>query len=108
MISSPPEWQSLRDDLTALHGAALAAADPVAAVRRALRTEGERLLSGSHTVKLEQSSRVWLIAFGKASCGMARAAIEALGPRLTAGVVAHPHGIEPQAGRPTPCCLFPA
>ena len=108
MRSSPPEWQSLRDDLTALHGAALAAADPVAAVRRALRTEGERLLSGSHTVKLEQSSRVWLIAFGKASCGMARAAIEALGPRLTAGVVAHPHGIEPQADWPPAVRCFAA
>lgn len=99
MISAP-EWQKLRDDLTAFHRAALAAADPVAVVGSALRIEGGRLLAGGRAVELDPSSRVWLVAFGKASCGMARAAIEVLGPRISAGVVAHPRGIEPEGDWP--------
>lgn len=107
-MNAPPDWTRLRDDLTAFHGAALAAADPVAAVRGALQIDGERLLAGSRTVELEPSSRVWLVAFGKASCGMARAAIEVLGPRITGGVVAHPHAIEPERDWPPGVRCFAA
>ena len=107
-MTSAPEWHRLRDDLTAFHGAALAAADPVAAVRGALQIDGERLLAGRRVVELDPSSRVWLVALGKASCGMARAAIEILGSRISTGVVAHPHGIDPERDWPPGVLRFAA
>jgi hydroxypyruvate reductase len=103
-----PDWAGLREDLGAMHRAALAAADPAAIVARALRLEREDLLAGGQRVRLEPGSRVWLVAFGKAAPGMARAACAALGGRVAAGVVAHPRALE--AGRDWPPAVrcFPA
>ena len=95
-MSAVPDWTRTREDLAALHGAALAAADPAAAVSRALHIGRERLLAGGHALDLERSSRVWLLALGKASRGMARAAVATLGSRIAAGVVAHPHRAAPE------------
>lgn len=89
-----PSWAGLRGDLRALHAAALAAADPAAAVVRALRLEGSALRVGAEAFDLPPGARVWLVALGKASPGMARAAVATLGPRLAGGVVAHPHGAD--------------
>jgi glycerate-2-kinase len=62
--------------LRRLYGAALAAVDPAAAVRRALEDRGvRRALAGRR--------RVGVFAVGKAASGMARAALRAL-PALTA------------------------
>jgi len=93
-MNPKPEWSRLRQDLDALHRAALAAADPAAAVRRVLRLEDERVFVGDDEFRLEPAARVWLVALGKASCGMARAAVKTLGSRLAGGVVAHPHGAD--------------
>jgi len=101
-------WDHLRADLAALHAAALAAADPEAAVRAHLRRDDDRLLAGGEAIGLAPASRVWLVALGKASPGMARAAARILGPRLTAGLVAHPHGLDPGADWPPAMSLFPA
>jgi len=90
-----PEWPRLRDDLTALHRAALAAADPAAAVSRRLVLEGGTLRAAEHALPLAADARVWLVAFGKASPGMARAALERLGGRVAGGVISHPHRAEP-------------
>jgi hydroxypyruvate reductase len=67
--------------------AALAAADPGAAVRRSLRHEGELLYVGERTYDLARIERVLLVSFGKAGLPMARAAADILGERLSGGVV---------------------
>jgi glycerate 2-kinase len=87
-----PDWNRWRADLEALHGAALAAADPAGAVERHLRLEGRTLHAGPHAIPLESGARVYLVAFGKAAAGMARAASAILGDRVAAGVVVQPHG----------------
>jgi hydroxypyruvate reductase len=103
-----PHWSELHDDLVALHRAALAAADPAAAVERTLRVSGDRLIAGDDVVPLYRSAKVWLIALGKAAVGMAGAAASALGPRLAGGVIAHPHGARLPESPPAGCRLFAA
>ena len=75
------------DHLAALLGAALAAADPSAIVRRALYVDGEELRIGGTRIRLRHGARVFLLALGKAAAGMASAAVEILGERLTSGIV---------------------
>ncbi len=99
-MSAPPRWEALREDLAALHGAALAAADPGAAVARSLALERGGLRAGGRVLPLAPGARVHLVAFGKASLGMARAAVAAIGPRLARGVIAHPHSAEDAGGWP--------
>lgn len=53
------------------------------------------LLGGEASVPLSPGTRVWLVALGKASPAMARAAIEILDPLLRGGVVAYPSGSDP-------------
>ncbi|HUF51750.1 MAG TPA: DUF4147 domain-containing protein [Longimicrobiales bacterium] len=62
--------------------AAIAAADPQPLVTRAL----------AHAPEIAAARRVRLIAIGKASVRMARAAHDALGSRIVAAVVVAPHG----------------
>ena len=78
-----PAWADRHAHLSALHAAALAAADPGAAVTRTLHLEEDRLRVGGASVALDPAARIVLIAFGKASPGMARAALEAVGPRIS-------------------------
>jgi glycerate-2-kinase len=61
--------------LAALYGAALAGADPEAAVRRALASPAVR-----RKLALTSAHRVGVFASGKAAAGMARAALSHLGP----------------------------
>jgi len=85
-----PRWEDLREELAALHRGALAAADPLAAVRRAL-------LARFGTAKVGwvgEGGRLFLVAVGKAAVGMALGACESLGERIAAGLVVHPHGDE--------------
>ena len=84
-MNAKPAWDRFRQDLAALHAAALAAADPAAAVRRTLRREAGRLTAGDRSRSLGAGDRVRLVAFGKASPGMARAAIEILGDAIVGG-----------------------
>ena len=107
-MTTVPDPRRLREDLRALQQAALAAADPTAAVTRALRLDGEHLVVAEQVVPLERESRVWLIALGKASCGMAQGALAAVGERITAGVVAHPHGAGTSAMWPRGVLRFDA
>lgn len=84
----PPSRHDLREDLAVLHQAALAAADPVAAVRRELSA---RLLDAKDGW-VGEGGRTRLVAVGKAAVGMARAACELLGEGVAAGAVIHPRG----------------
>ncbi|HEX8361879.1 MAG TPA: glycerate kinase [Longimicrobium sp.] len=80
---------SLREDARRILDAAVAAADPRAAVLRALRREGDTLHVGTETVEL---GRVLMVGAGKAAAAMARAALEVLGDRVEGGSVSVPHG----------------
>lgn len=72
--------------IQALIKAALAAADPAAAVRRHLRRDGHHLLIGNHRYDLE-SGRLFLLAAGKAAVSMGRAALDILQDHIAAGVI---------------------
>lgn len=95
-----PDWNDAREHLRALRAAALEAAAPGPAVRRHLSLEAGALVAGPHRLPLAGGARVVLIAFGKASAGMARAALDALGARIARGLVVHPHGLDPGGGWP--------
>jgi hydroxypyruvate reductase len=86
--SPAPRFEDHRSQFREIQTAALVAADPARAVLRAL--EGP----------LPAAARVFLIALGKASIGMASAALERLGERVVAGVVAHPHAMTAPSGWP--------
>ena len=67
----------LRKDAKAIMSAAFAAADPTAAVERALRNRQD----------LDQYDRIFVVGAGKASGTMARAVEQMLGDRIAAGCV---------------------
>jgi len=101
MSATVPRHEQLRDDLRALHAAALAAADPERAVERWLHLEAGRMTVGPDRLDLAPGARIRLVALGKASCGMARAALARLGDRVAGAVVAHPHGLSPGTDWPS-------
>ncbi len=72
--------------------AALKAADPEAAVRRAVRLEGERLHVAGRTYDVRRLANIHVIGAGKASATMARAVEGILGDRLAGGVVITKYG----------------
>ncbi len=94
---NPPRFDDHREHLRLIRAAALAAADPYRAVRSRLRLVGDQLLAGDPTgdalvaLPLEPGRQALVAGAGKAGVAMARAVAEALGERLTAGVVAAPH-----------------
>ena len=72
-----------------LFEAGVAAADPAAAVRRAL----------ADAQGINQQSPVRIIAFGKAACAMAEAAVSFFGPRVIAAIALTSHeNVRPVAG----------
>jgi len=71
----------------AIMGAAMAAVEPGAAVRRYLRREGDALLVGERRYDLSAFSGVWLVGAGKAGGAMASAAADVLGDALRGGLV---------------------
>lgn len=72
--------------------AALAAADPYAAVLRHLRFDGRTLIAGRHRYRMADFDRVQVIGAGKASAAMARAVESLLGRRIAGGVINVPDG----------------
>jgi hydroxypyruvate reductase len=77
----------LRAAARRIFGAALAAADPRAAMRRHLRVEGQRLLAGPASFELASLRRVLVVGAGKAGAAMAAAVEELLGDRVADGLV---------------------
>lgn len=78
----------LREDARRILGAALVAADPAAAVRRALALDGHTLRFGDERMDLAAFERVRLLGAGKASPGMALAALHLLDDRVSGGAIA--------------------
>jgi glycerate 2-kinase len=78
----------LRQHLRAIYGAAVAAADPRAAVAGALgMEEGALVVAGREHVPLAEVERILLVGAGKAACGMAAGALEVLGGWVAEGTV---------------------
>lgn len=78
-------------------GAALNAADPRAAVARALTRRGDHLVVGGLELDLSQFGRVRVIGAGKASQALARGVMDVLGDFITDGLLITKH-IEVNAG----------
>src|SRR5919199_3735627 len=99
--------RAMERDLKEILDAALAAAEPGKTVGRFLSAEGGRVMAGDESFEPE---RVFVLAVGKASGPMARAAREALGETLSGGlcVIKGGHEEPPQpfetivAGHPEP------
>src|ERR671915_1409455 len=97
----------MEEELREILDAALAAAEPGRTVRRFLSTEGRHVMVGDESFEPE---RVFVLAVGKASGPMARAAGEALGESLSGGlcVIKDRHEEPPEpfdtvaAGHPEP------
>ena len=84
---------TLRDDALRIVHAAISAADPRAAVRRALRVDGGRLtIGGERAIDLASVDRILVLGAGKAVVGMTRGAIDVLGERIRGGAVTAPEG----------------
>lgn len=90
-----PVWAECGQQVEALIGAALAAAEPGTAVRRFLHREGRHLLVGDYSYDLD-AGRVFLVSVGKAAVPMARAAVSVLGDDLAGGVVLMKKGARAQ------------
>lgn len=71
--------------------AALAAADPAEAVRRALKTDGDDLLLAGERLPLRRFRRVRVIGAGKASQAMTRGLLDVLGERIDGGAIITKH-----------------
>lgn len=84
---------SPRQDALTILRAALKAADPVLAVRRFLRREGDSLICGAKRYPLSRFERVFVLGAGKASASMASAVESVLGAaRITGGIVVAKYG----------------
>ncbi len=75
------------DDALAILQAALDAVDPVQAVRRVLRREGDSLHVGGRAYDLRRFRRVWVVGAGKAGAAMTQAVEGVLGERVGGGWV---------------------
>ncbi|MGD9125552.1 MAG: glycerate kinase, partial [Desulfarculaceae bacterium] len=79
--------QVLREHARAVFDSALKAVDPAAAVKAALRLEGNALQAGNETLDLSRFSKVVVVGAGKAGAPMAAALEEVLGGRIDSGLV---------------------
>ncbi|MBI3537187.1 MAG: glycerate kinase [Chloroflexi bacterium] len=78
---------SLRASVRAIFRAALDAADPRAAIQRAVKRNGDQLRVADRAYDLARVRDIYAIGFGKASAPMAQAIEEILGERIARGAV---------------------
>lgn len=78
---------TLRSDALSIFKAALAAADPVEAVLRHVRVNGDTLIAGGRRYRLSRFERIFVIGAGKASAMMAVALERLLGRRISGGLI---------------------
>ncbi|KUH33496.1 glycerate kinase [Thermococcus celericrescens] len=79
-----------KETALALMDAALKAADPYLAVKRNLGIEGNHLVVSGERFPVR--GKIYLLAFGKAACSMARAVVDLLGERVEEGVIITKYG----------------
>ena len=82
----------LRRTAVDIFEAALAGADPAAAVRRMMSCDGDRLAIGPQRFDLNRAGRIFVIGAGKASFPIAETLETLLGDRISGGVVVVKHG----------------
>ncbi len=83
---------NLRDSALAIFHAALDAADPRAAIHRAVQRNGDALCVPSRVYDLTRVRRVFVIGFGKASAAMAQAVEEICSDKIERGCVIVKYG----------------
>ncbi len=86
-----------RDDIKAVYSAAIAAANPSAAVKNHLKLEGGklRLYSLGKMIReyaLKDFRNIFILGSGKATASMAKAVEEILGDKITAGLISVKYG----------------
>lgn len=104
------ETVGLRRHAAQILGAAVAAADPAAAVLRTVKWDGNRLMIGGEPCALVPGGRIFVVGAGKASARMASALEAVMGDRIAGGAVTTKYGyLEPlrrialaEAGHPLP------
>ena len=84
--------RKLRTDALQVFRAALRAADPVEAVLRHCRRQGDTLRVAGRRYQLREFENIYVIGAGKASAAMAQAVERLLGKRVTAGAVTTKYG----------------
>jgi glycerate 2-kinase len=77
----------MRKDAMEIFRTGVRAVEPAAAVKRYLRREGNRLLVHQKAYDLAEFERIYVIGAGKAGAPMAKAVEEALGERITDGLI---------------------
>ncbi len=85
--ANSPSSSKLRRDALAIFRAALIAADPVEAIKRYVRVDGNRLTAGKRRYDLDRFENVWVVGAGKAGAAMTAAIERLLGKRISGGVV---------------------
>lgn len=91
ILTGKPE-PALRRDAAQVVAAAVAAVDPAAAVRRAVRRRGPLLRIGGRIYDLRRIRRIFIIGGGKAGAPMAAALEALLEDHLTAGLLSVKYG----------------
>jgi hydroxypyruvate reductase len=87
-----PALKQLRRDARKIFDAGIAAVDPVAAVKRHLRREGDTIEIAGQRYELSKYRRLYVIGAGKASARMALAVVEILGESIDGGIVVVKYG----------------
>ena len=77
----------MRKDAIHIFSGGLEAVEPEAAVKKYCRREGNRLMVHREAYDLKEFKNIFVIGAGKAGAPMARAVEEALGDRITEGVI---------------------
>ena len=87
-IDSPsPSLARLRDDSRAIFAAGVAAVNPLVAVERAVRRDGDTLTVDGVAYDLRHFSHIYVVGTGKGSAVMAQGLEAILGERVSAGAV---------------------
>jgi len=86
--------------LRSIHAAAMRAANPAQAVRKNLHIEGDYWTVTGKGLELAPGGRVFLLAVGKAAGGMASAAVELLGERISSGLIVLPTDVPSTVSTP--------
>ncbi|USH00033.1 glycerate kinase [Thermococcus argininiproducens] len=69
---------------------AIRSADPYEAVRRVLKFENERIIVKGEVFQIK--GKIYVLAFGKAACAMAKAIEDVLGDKITEGIAITKYG----------------
>jgi glycerate 2-kinase len=91
-VSVQPQFTDHIAHLAEIRQSILTAADPKLAVTHNLALHGSTLTVGTHEIHIKSTTRIFLVAAGKASAAMSLAALDVLGARIVKGVATVPPG----------------